>query len=88
MTRKERAQAVRDSGYLNQFNEKAKAVLDALLEKYATAQINDLDDMEILRLREFQKIGSVANIIKIFGGREQFLHAAQNLEDELYRMAA
>ena len=88
MTRKERAQAVRDSGYLNQFNEKAKAVLDALLDKYATAQINDLDDMEILRLREFQKIGSVANIIKIFGGREQFLHAAQNLEDELYRMAA
>jgi type I restriction enzyme R subunit len=88
MTRRERAQAVRDSGYLNQFNEAAQRVLDALLEKYATSSIRDLDDINILKLKEFQEIGSVINIVKIFGGKEQFLRAAQALENELYRIAA
>ena len=87
MTRKERAQAVRESGYLEQFSEKARAVLDALLDKYASAQIKDLDDIEILKLKEFQEIGSVPNIVKIFGGKDQYLRAAQSLENELYRAA-
>ena len=88
MTRRERAQAVRDSGYLDQFSDAARAVLDALLDKYATAQIKDLDDMSILKLKEFQVIGSVPSIVRVFGGKDQYLHAAQALENELYRMAA
>ena len=88
MTRRERAQAVKDSGYLNQFNEAAKRVLEALLDKYASAQIRDLDDIGLLRLKEFQEIGSVPKIVKVFGGKDQFLHAAQALENELYRVAA
>ena len=88
MTRRERAQAVRESGYLDQFSDAARAVLNALLDKYATAQIVDLDDMGILQLKEFQAIGSVPNIVKIFGGKEQYLRAAQALENELYRMVA
>lgn len=88
MTRRERAQAVRDSGYLDQFSDAARAVLNALLDKYATAQIKDLDDIAILKLKEFQVIGSVPNIVKIFGGKDQYLRAAQALENELYRMAA
>jgi type I restriction enzyme R subunit len=88
MTRRERAQAVRDSGYLDQFNEAAKAVLDTLLEKYASSSIQDLDDIRVLQLKEFQKLGSVPNIVKVFGGKEQFLKTAQALENELYRMAA
>lgn len=88
MTRRERAQAVKDSGYLDQFNEAAKKVLEALLDKYANAQIRDLDDIGILQLKEFQQIGSVPKIVKMFGGKDQFLHAAQALENELYHVAA
>lgn len=88
MTRRERAQAVRESGYLDQFSDAARAVLNALLDKYASAQIVDLDDMGILQLKEFQAIGSVLNIVKIFGGKDQYLRAAQALENELYRMVA
>lgn len=88
MTRRERAQAVKDSGYLDQFNEAAKKVLEALLDKYATSSIKDLDDIEILQLNEFKELGSVPNIVKIFGGKEQFLQAAQALENQLYKMAA
>ena len=51
-------------------------------------QIEDLDDIRVLQLKEFQKLGSVPNIVKVFGGKEQFLKTAQALENELYRMAA
>ncbi len=88
MTRKERAQAVRDSGYLDRFSEMARSVLEELLRKYATTQIKDLDDIAILRLKDFQIIGSVSSIVKAFGGKEQYIHAAQDLEKELYLMAA
>lgn len=88
MTRKERAQAVRDSGYLDRFSEMARSVLDELLRKYATTQIKDLDDIAILRLKDFQIIGSASSIVKAFGDKEQYLHAAQALEKELYLMAA
>lgn len=88
LTRSERANNVRKRGYLHQFSEAAQQVLDALLDKYATASIRDLDDMKILQLPEFKQIGSPAQIVKIFGGKEQFLRTAQALENELYRAAA
>lgn len=88
LTRSERANNVRKRGYLHKYSEAAQQVLDALLDKYASASIRDLDDIKILQLSEFKKIGSPAQIVKIFGGKEQFLRAAQDLENELYRMAA
>ena len=88
LTRAERANNVRKRGYLHQFSDAAQQVLEALLDKYATAQIRDLDDIKILQLAEFKKIGSPSQIVKIFGGREQYLKAAQALENELYREAA
>jgi len=88
LTRAERANNVRKRGYLHQFSDAARQVLEALLDKYATAQIRDLDDIKILQLAEFKKIGSPSQIVKIFGGREQYLKAAQALENELYREAA
>ena len=39
-------------------------------------------------LKEFQRIGSVPHIVKLFGGKDQFLRTAQALENELYRIAA
>lgn len=87
MTRRERARAIGDSGYLDQFNEAAEKVLEALLDKYADTQIRDLDDIEI-QLKEFQQIGSVPKIVKMSGGKDQFLHAAQALENEFYRVVA
>lgn len=88
LTRKQRAEGVRKAGYLQQYSDSARIVLDALLDKYATATIRDLDDIKILQLKEFQEIGSVSTIVKIFGGKDQFLRAAQALENELYRVAA
>ena len=88
MTRSERANNVRKRGYLYQFSDAARQVLEALLDKYATAAIRDLDDIKILQLSEFREIGSPKQIVMIFGGKEGFLQAAQALENELYRQAA
>ena len=88
LTRSERANNVRKRGYLHQFSEAAQQVLNALLDKYASATIQDLDDIKILQLAEFKVIGSPMQIVNIFGGKEQYLQAAQALENELYRPAA
>lgn len=88
LTRSERANNVRKRGYLYQFSDAARQVLEALLDKYATAAIRDLDDIKILQLSEFREIGSPKQIVMIFGGKEGFLQAAQALENELYRQAA
>lgn len=88
LTRSERVNNVRKRGYLYQFSDAARQVLEALLDKYATAAIRDLDDIKILQLSEFREIGSPKQIVMIFGGKEGFLQAAQALENELYRQAA
>ncbi len=88
LTRAERANNVRKRGYLHQYSDAAQQVLNALLDKYATASITDLNNMELLKLEDFKKIGSPKHIVDIFGGKEGFLQAAQALENELYRRAA
>lgn len=44
----------------------------------------DLDDTRVLDLEEFRKFGSPMKIVKAFGGKQEFICAAQTLEDALY----
>ncbi|MDB6109587.1 MAG: box helicase [Pedosphaera sp.] len=50
LTRKERADHVRKRNYFAKYGEQARAVLEALLEKYADHGITDLEDPKILEL--------------------------------------
>ena len=43
-----------------------------------------LDDTRVLDLEEFRKFGSPMKIVKAFGGKQEFICAAQTLEDALY----
>lgn len=61
-------------------------MLSALLDKYADEGIGSLDSAKVLRLDSFKKIGTPVEIINnIFGGKERFDNAIQELETELYR---
>ena len=84
LTRKERANNVRKKGYLYEYAGLARDVLETLLDKYATSNLVDLDDTRVLKLPEFRKYGSPMKIVKAFGGKEQFVYAAQSIEDALY----
>ena len=84
LTRSERANNVKKGGYLYEYEGVAREVLETLLDKYATSNLVDLDDARVLALEEFRKFGSPMAIVKAFGGKAQFVEAAQKLEDAIY----
>jgi len=87
LTRKERANKVRKRNYFTKYGEQARAVLTALLDKYADEGIGTLENAKVLRLDPFKTMGTPVEIINtIFGGKERFDAAIQELEQELYKM--
>ena len=87
LTRKERAENVRKRNYWTKYGEKARAVLDALLEKYAQTGIEEIEDMKVLTVDPIKEIGTPAEIVNLFGGKPQYLKAIRELETEIYRVA-
>ena len=84
LTRSERANNVKKTGYLYEYEGVAREVLETLLDKYATSNLVDLDDTRVLSLEEFHRFGSPMAIVKAFGGKKQYLEAAQKLENAIY----
>lgn len=87
LTRKERADNVKKRNYFTKYGEKARMIIDALLDKYASEGIENIEDMSVLRIEPFNQIGTPAEIVKIFGGKKQYLHIIEELEHELYAAA-
>jgi len=86
ITRKERANKVKKRNYFTKYGEQAKAVLTALLDKCADEGIGTLESAKVLRLDPFKTMGTVVEIINtIFGGKENFDIAIQELEQELFK---
>lgn len=86
MTRKERAAAVKKGNFFTQFGEKARKVLEALLDKYSDTGISELESTTVLKLPDFVKLGSQSTIMKFFGGKDKYNNAINQLKNEIYRM--
>ncbi|SHJ80799.1 type I restriction enzyme, R subunit [Anaerocolumna jejuensis DSM 15929] len=84
LTRKERANNVKKRGYFGKYNEVAKQVLEALLDKYTNEGLANLESMEILKVPDMARFGTPLEIIKCFGNKEKFMEAIAELENELY----
>lgn len=84
LTRKERAEQVKKQDVFAKYGEQARAVLDALLDKYADAGIESIEDIKILTLDPFSKLGTAPELIGAFGGKPKYLQAVQELESLLY----
>jgi type I restriction enzyme, R subunit len=88
LTRRERAEQVKKRNYFTRYGEKARLVLAALLEKYASEGIENIEDMHVLTLDPIKRLGTPAEIVKIFGSKQKYLAALKELETEIYRLAA
>ena len=87
LTRGERANNVKKKKYFAKYGEKARKVLNALLDKYADQGIGTLESTTVLKLDPFRKLGTPMEIVNgIFGGKHNYEHAIQELEEELYKM--
>ena len=87
LTRKERAENVRKRNYWTKYGEKARSVLEALLDKYAESGIANIESMKILTVDPLKDMGTPAEIVKLFGGKAQYLQAIRELENEIYKAA-
>lgn len=87
LTRRERAENIKKRNYFSKYGEKARKVIDALLDKYADEGIENIEDLTILRIEPFNQIGTPTEIVQMFCGRDQYLHVIEELEHELYTAA-
>ena len=91
LTRRERADNVRKRNYFAKYGDKARAVLEALLEKYANEGIITIESPKVLKLNPFVEMGTPVEIINdVFGGRQKYESAIFELEQQLFddRLAA
>ena len=87
LTRKERANNVKKRNYFTKYGEQSRKVLEALLDKYADEGIENIESMEVLKVKPLTEFGSPTEIIKEFGSKENYLKAIKELENELYKTA-
>lgn len=88
LTRQERAENVQKRDTFSKYGPQARAVLDALLEKYRDEGVLNLNDANVLKVTPFTGMGSVVQLIKAFGGMEGFEKAVHEMQDALYQDAA
>ena len=89
LTRRERAEKVKKRNYFAEYGDKARAVLEALLDKYADEGVTTIEEAKVLRLQPFNEIGTPTEIINgAFGGKNKYEQALKELEDQIYRQAS
>ncbi len=87
LTRKERANNVKKRNYFTKYGEQSRKVLEALLDKYADEGIENIESIEVLKVKPLNEFGSPIEIISEFGSKEDYLKAIRELENELYKSA-
>lgn len=85
LTRKERANNVRKRNYFTKHGEACRAVLEALLEKFAAEGVDDIEDINVLKVNPLAKLGTPVELVRHFGDRAAYRDAVRELEDELYK---
>ena len=88
LTRHERAENVRKRDVFHKYGGQARAVLDALLAKYADEGVLNLDDANVLRIPPLTKLGTPVQLVRAFGSKDRFLAAVHDLQAALYQETA
>lgn len=84
LTRRERAENVKKRDIFSKYGPKAQKVLNALLDKYTTEGISQIENRKVLTLDPFRQMGSPSSIAKLFGGNRQYSEAVKELEALIY----
>ncbi|ECP5765981.1 DEAD/DEAH box helicase family protein [Salmonella enterica] len=87
LTRKERAENVRKRNYFTKYSDAAQTVLNTLLDKYADTGVQEIERIQVLKLKPFDSMGTLPEIIKSgFGDRNGYNQAISELESEIYHL--
>jgi type I restriction enzyme R subunit len=86
LTRKERANNVRKRNYFTRFGDAARAVLEALLDKFEREGVDDLENLRVLQVQPLAQLGTPKELVDRFGGKGPYLKVVRELEEELYQV--
>lgn len=85
LTRRERANEVKKRNYFTKYSDTAQKVLNALLDKYADAGVEEIESLNVLKVKPLDQLGSPMEIVKDgFGSKKDYQQAISDLEDEIY----
>jgi type I restriction enzyme R subunit len=88
LTRKERAEKIRKRNYFAKYGQTARAVLEALLDKYQDEGVVDLNDPNVLRIAPLSSMGTPVQLVKQFGSPSEYEAAVRDLQNTLYKDAS
>lgn len=87
LTRKERADNVRKRNYFTKYSDAAQTVLSNLLDKYADAGVEEIENIQVLKLKPFDQMGTLQEVITDgFGDKGTYMQAVSDLESEIYQL--
>lgn len=86
LTRKERANDVKKRDFISKYNGTARAIIEALLDIYCNEGIRQIEDTQVLKLDPFIRMGKPAALVKLFGGKNGYIQAVKELEQEIYKV--
>ncbi len=84
LTRRERANNVRKRNYFTKYGDAARAVLEALLTKFANENMDELDNMAVLKINPLAAMGTPVELVKRFGSKANYLEAIAELQLQLF----
>lgn len=84
LTKSERAKNLKINQILDTYSSKCREILEILLNKYSSNEINDLTDSKVLKLPDFNEYGNPMKIAKMFGGLDGYLNAVHQIQNALY----
>ncbi len=87
MTRKQRAAKAQKALLLSDYSQKAREILDLILDKYVQFGIDEIS-ADILEVKPISEKGSVMEIAQIFDGAPNLLKALDDIQRMLYAEAA
>ena len=88
LTRKERAENVKKRDVFTKYGTQARAVLEALLEKYSDDGVISIDDPKILKINPFSGMGTEVELIRAFGKKPDYIRAVHEMQAALYEESA
>ena len=84
LTRRARAASPAVQAVLQAHGDLPRRVLEGLLAKFADEAVEELDNRQLLKLRPFNKLGTLVELVRAFGGPAAYDEAVAALERALY----
>jgi type I restriction enzyme R subunit len=86
LTRRQRAEKLRKgkADFFDQYGPEARAVLDAILDKYAEHGVGEFTMPNVLQVPPLSGFGTPSEIAGRFGGVDKLLAAVDRLQEHLY----